>query len=189
MAGRTPWEASRAFFGPLRIALSCIATAKITTSSGGCDALGKVHSWSINGGEGVPLRGGYRFEAGMTYEIIKVDDDTLGPFKISTQGYLYSLYDKQGNELFGIHWHPGGSGGFQAPHVHFGSPVLSPQGPLPAKHHLPTPRMTFETAIRWAIEHGAEPIQADWQNRLTLAETPHLLYRSWHQSPDEAASS
>ena len=44
--------------------------------------------------------------------------------------------------------------------------------------------MTFENAIRWAVDFGAEPLYDDWQDRLTLAETPHMLYRSWSATPD-----
>lgn len=43
--------------------------------------------------------------------------------------------------------------------------------------------MTFETAVRWAIEWGAELLHEDWENRLTLAEAPHLLFRSWSNDP------
>jgi hypothetical protein len=39
--------------------------------------------------------------------------------------------------------------------------------------------MTFENAIRWAADFGAVPLREDWSNRLALAETPHLLHRTW----------
>jgi hypothetical protein len=65
-----------------------------------------------------------------------------------------------------------------------GDKVLSQVAPVSSKSHLRTGRMTFETAIRWATEWGAEPRHEDWENRLTLAETPHLLYRSWSVDPD-----
>ena len=43
--------------------------------------------------------------------------------------------------------------------------------------------MTFENVIRWAIEFGVTRRHDDWENRLTLAETPHLLYRTWSDQP------
>lgn len=39
--------------------------------------------------------------------------------------------------------------------------------------------MTLEAVIRTAIGLGAETHFSDWDNRLTLTEAPHLLYRSW----------
>jgi hypothetical protein len=51
------------------------------------------------------------------------------------------------------------------------------------KHHTLSGRMTLESVIRQAIGYGVEPIRGDWDNRLTMAEAPHLLYRSWHANP------
>ncbi|MGQ0779103.1 MAG: hypothetical protein ACT4NY_32595 [Pseudonocardiales bacterium] len=62
--------------------------------------------------------------------------------------------------------------------------ILSELAPVTSKSHLRTARMTFEMAIRWAITWGAVPLHDDWENRLALAETPHLLYRSWSTDPE-----
>ena len=51
---------------------------------------------------------------------------------------------------------------------------------------MPTGRMTLEEVIRYVIRAmEAEPLCEDWENRLTLAEAPHRLYRSWNYSPEE----
>ena len=123
----------------------------------------------------------------MAYRIVGIDDPDLGPFKVSTLAYHYSITDSRNRELVAIHWHPNGVSTTRSPHIHLGRSVNSKTSPLPDRHHLATSRMTFEQAIKWAIEFGAEPLCDDWRDRLDLAESPHLLYRSWHQSPDEAS--
>ncbi len=54
----------------------------------------------------------------MRYRIIHVDDPDLGPFRITTEGYLYALVAPDGREIFGIHWHPDGAGAVAYPHIH-----------------------------------------------------------------------
>lgn len=117
----------------------------------------------------------------MQYRIIP--DDEMGPFRITTEGYAYSLEDADRTELFAIHWHPLGPSAYTRPHLHLPRPVLTPSGPVEAGGHLPVARMTFELAIHWAIEWGAEPLVEDWEERLALAEAPHVLYRTWHVQP------
>lgn len=46
-----------------------------------------------------------------------------------------------------------------------------------------TGRMTFENAVRWAVEFGAVPMHDNWEDRLALAEAPHILHRSWSGDP------
>lgn len=161
--------------------MSCVARAKITVSPGGHRDVGRSHSWTINRGEGCELRGGRWLQARMQYRIIP--DEEAGPFRVTTEGYAYSLDDASGVELFSIHWHPLGVSTYVKPHLHLPRPVSTPSGLVEAGGHLPVSRMSFEQAIRWSIEWGAQPRVDDWQDRLDLAESPHVLHRRWHVEP------
>ncbi|MCW2675188.1 MAG: hypothetical protein JWR70_228 [Modestobacter sp.] len=60
---------------------------------------------------------------------------------------------------------------------------LAKGAPVTSKTHLVTGRMTFENAVRWAVEFGAVPMHDNWEDRLALAEAPHILHRSWSGDP------
>lgn len=183
MPGATPTEAVRAFVEPLQSALGCVARGKITVSPNGYDRMGVTHSWSINGGDGAPVGKGLNLFGGMQYRIITEDEEGYGPFRVTTEGYMYAL-ERDERELFALHWHPSGVSNVTGPHLHLGDPILTAESPINSKAHLPTARMTFEQAIRWAIEFGTPPLCADWEQRLALAEGAHLIFRSWSQDPN-----
>ncbi len=64
---------------------------------------------------------------------------------------------------------------------------MTEAGGFLAREPLHTGRFTFEAMIRLLVQNfQAAPLVADWENRFLLAETPHRLYRSWHQTPAEA---
>jgi hypothetical protein len=56
--------------------VACLGAGKILVSPGGRATTGKTHVWSLNGGDGLVLRGdaaGCRFLASMHYRIIPTD--------------------------------------------------------------------------------------------------------------------
>lgn len=182
LPGRTPAEAVKAFLQPLQDALACVANAKISVSPGGYGA-GREHSWTPNRGDGVALDGGFHLDARMKYRIVEQAHASAAErWRVTTLAYTYRLLDQAG-ELWVIHWHPDGPSPDRAPHLHLGTSLLAPSGIVTRKSHIPTGRITFERVIRFAIECGAEPKHADWDQRLLLAEGPHLLYRSWSGDP------
>lgn len=188
MPGRTPAEAVKAFLEPIEKALACVATAKITVPRGGLSPqVEQHHQWTINDGAGVELLTDgpdlFLFAA-MYWKVITDERDGYGPYRVKTLGYDYSLVQGENTELWAIHWHPSGRSWEKHPHLHLGDALLARTAPVSSKTHLFTGRMTFENAIRWAVDFGAEPLYDDWQDRLTLAETPHMLYRSWSATPD-----
>ena len=155
-------------------------------SPGGRQKTGAMHAWTLNGTEGAPLSTGHILKARMRYEIIK--DDKGEPWRVTTRGYMYSVEDADGQELLSAHWHPDTAGPHKRPHMHFPDRVVSPEGGFLAREPIHTGRITFEEVVRFAVRNlGTEPLCTDWENRLLLAETPHKLYRSWHQTPEEAA--
>ena len=181
MPGDSPYEAYVAFVEPLKAALSCIAHTKITVSPDGKHAVDRTHSWTLQRGLGARLRGGFRLDARMKYQIIRDDREGYGPYRVTTKAYDYALCrESDGVELFAQHWHPDST--YTAPHMHLGSTLLNPDEPLSRVAHIPTSRATLEQAIRLSMALGVEPICDDWDDRLTLAEGPHVLFRSWHGS-------
>jgi hypothetical protein len=188
LPGRTPAEARKAFLDPLSSALSCIARGKITTVAGGALAPGALNTWTLNAGNGAQVAEGLMLKASMRYEVIRDDRDDMGPWRVTTRGYLYSVEDGGGRELLSWHWHPDTSGIHVAPHTHFPSNVISMDGAFLAREPLPSGRITFESVIRYVMRaFEVPPLCADWDARLSLAEGPHVLYRSWHNDPAEKA--
>ncbi|GAA0333623.1 hypothetical protein [Micropruina glycogenica] len=179
MAGRKPTPAVSAFLQPIRRALRCLTETPLSVSAMHHYELDKPYSWSLNDAMGVSLRGLERRD-GMLYgymawKLIK-DPGPLGPFRVTTLGYDYSM--TLGNrELWAMHWHPEGRSNFREPHLHL-KPMANAEG---RPEHLPTPRMMFETAVRWAIEFGAEPIMPTWDDILSDTEQGHVRHRTWSQ--------
>ncbi|WP_104529542.1 hypothetical protein [Blastococcus saxobsidens] len=120
----------------------------------------------------------------MYWEVIEDDREGYGPFRVTTRGYDYSLVRGEATELWAIHWHPSGNSWERLPHVHLGDVLFADGAPVSSKSHLRTGRMTFENAVRWCIEFGGVPLHDDWDERLALAEAPHLLHRTWSANPD-----
>jgi len=186
--GQSPSEATDAFLAPIREALSCVARAKIITSPGGRHSVDVPHSWTINNDRGADLGHGQVLSARMRYRIIRDDREGCGPFRATTDAYMYELADGA-HELFALYWHPLGNSLEKLPHFHLGDKLLRDDAPIDSKSHMPMPRASFEQAVRWVIEFkGAVPLVQDWDDRLTVCETRFKLYRSWHTHPDEATA-
>ncbi len=101
---------------------------------------------------------------------------------------MYSIEAPDNSELMAAHWHPDGKSQHKKPHLHLSQNVVSQEGGFLAREPLYTGRFTFEAMIRLTVRNlGVKPVCEDWENRLLLAETPHMLYRSWHQTPAEAS--
>jgi len=115
----------------------------------------------------------------MQWKLIEDDRDGYGPLRVTTVGYMYSLGGHDQREYWAHHWHPTGVSPVAEPHLHLGPELLAESSPVSHKAHLPVTRTTFENVVRWVFEFGVPPAYADWRDRLDLAETPHLLYRSW----------
>jgi hypothetical protein len=184
LPGRNPAEAAAAFLEPLQSALGCVLHGKLVPSAGGRTQPGVQHAWTLNQGAGGRLSSGHVLKAAMRYEII--EDADKGPWRVTTHGYMYGVEDGHGLELLAVHWHPATAGRHKQPHLHFPDRVVSPEGGFLAREPVTTGRMTFEDVIRFCVRNlQAEPLRDDWEDRLLLAETPHRLYRSWHQTPAE----
>ena len=177
MPSRNPHKAFEAFIEPIRRAAGCLATCHVTPSPGGGHAPDVEHAWTLNGGIGVTARG-WHFEAGMKYVIIPEDDG----YRVTTRAYRYRLA-RAGHDIWRLHWHPGGDSDIAYPHAH----VALAGTPQPARNlltaHLPTPRMTFEQAVRWSAEVGFPMLRDNYEDVLAEGEAAHLVHRSWDIAP------
>jgi len=193
MPGATRADAVREFIAPLQQAFSCVARGKISTRRGGDQPkIDQEQQWSLNDGGGAvlrkrpdfPLAGRLELYASMYWRVIEDDREGYGPYRVTTTGYDYLLVIGETDELWAMHWHARGLSHEVKPHLHLGDKLLSDDAPVTSSSHLRTGRMTFETAIRWAVECGAQPLHDDWNDRLALAEAPHLLFRTWGADPE-----
>lgn len=151
MAGRTPNEAVDAFVEPIKKAMGCFASCKVSADVFDPDIVGVL---SLNRGEPVPLKktpGGPRIELDATirYTIVPADDER-GPWKVHTEAWVYELF-RDGERLIVFHWHPGGRIGF--PHLHV--EALTEHSKL----HVPTGRVLLEDVLTLAHELGAKPAE------------------------------
>lgn len=180
MPGRTPPEAVRAFLKPLEDALAVLdGVANLTVSKKGQYRKGVEYSWTINNGAGMRLGSAGTFFASMRFKIIDADPVRHeAPLRVTARGYLYSLKAPNGDDIWRMHWHPGGASQEERPHLHI-HPNL--------KQHQVSPRMTFEKAIQWCIPFGA-PLTCSLEEALAhleVAQAEHILYRSWADYPGE----
>jgi hypothetical protein len=113
--GATPYQAVEAFLAPIERALAFLGTGKVVGSPRGRTDTSKTHSWSLNAGEGIVLRGraaGSRFLAAMHYRIIPTNpekyDVEQGRWRVTTSAYLYELRTPDNAKLWAMHWHPAG---------------------------------------------------------------------------------
>jgi hypothetical protein len=183
-------EAFEAFIDPFRSALSCLGTAKVTVSPAGRTDRRKLHAWSLNDGQGMRMTGGLLLRATMQYVFLEDQSRENGPWRCSTRGYMYSVYDREDRELIAYHWHPSGASHYKAPHLHVGTPALAPTGVFTAGSHLPTGRVSFESFVRLIITDLKVPPQREtWASDLTLTEGVFEVWRSWSTTPPEIVSS
>lgn len=125
-------------------------------------------------------------QARMHYRIVEDGRPDMGPWRVTTEGYMYAVDTVDGAERFSWHWHPDTAGPHSYPHTHLAANIIGREGAFLSRTPMPSGRMTFEALIRYLLASGqVEPLCEDWDTRLTLAEAPHKLYRSWHNDPAE----
>jgi hypothetical protein len=127
--------------------LGCFASCKVTGDVFGMGPVGKL---VVNRYEPVRLdgRGKVQLSMQMSYQIVEAAGD-IGPFKITTVGWIYHLADSRGHDLFGYHWHPISDSHAKNPHFHNYA-----EGD---KRHYPTGRVLIEEVLELAREYGAKP--------------------------------
>lgn len=177
MPGRTPHEAVQNFLSPLQRTLSRF-TPNVLTVGGGYRP-GAEHVATVNGGRPTRLSGNDRLGMILTmrYRIIEEPQPGVGPWRVETTGYLYVIGDGEDREIVAYHWHP--TAAITWPHLHVGA-AAGDRSPALAKAHLPTGRrVAVEQVLRLAVELGAEPLRADWEQVLQESLEAFEQWRRW----------
>jgi hypothetical protein len=100
---------------------------------------------------------------------------------VRTDSYLYTIYDADGQEALGYHYHPRGRGEDQipAPHLHVfqSGPVCGAYLP---QVHLRTGRVALEDVVELLItDFQVESRLPDWEAVLDRARAHFAGARSW----------
>jgi hypothetical protein len=185
MAGRTQAEAVQNFIDPIRKALSCVTNMVAQVS--GYHASQNPLGLTINGGSPLPLKCEHKTRIAIRQQFAVVSGEgERGPWKVSTENYIYEIEDEERNRLVAYHWHPGT--GKDAPHLHVGMGVGLEARPDFMHAHLPTGRVSIEEVLRWVIEEcGVEPNRTDWKSVLDETQGRFEKWRLWsHGVPPES---
>lgn len=126
----------------------------------------------------VKSREGLTVSVLMNYKIINAEGD-IGPYKVRTTAYYYSIENKSGAELIAYHWHPEGTD-IPYPQVHVGQGVLKDKEYRLQEKHFPTGRISLEQVMVLAMkEFGVKPIRQDWETVLGHTQGRFDKYKTW----------
>lgn len=173
LAGKSEHTAVRAFVAPIQRAISCFFKEQVRPTGYKSDQ--GIAELVFNNGEPAQFQGnsGLALELAQQYEIVHAGDRHLGPYKVSTRAYQYSLVNADDDsEVYAYHWHPDSH--HTIPHVH---------APPNSKTHLPTGRIAIEQMLLLAYELGAQPIDPQWRRKIVGALDAFEEHRTWHYRP------
>ncbi len=182
MAGRTPRLAVNAFVDPIKEAVGCFASCKVSFDVDEPETEGVL---TFNEGGRVPFRraaGSKRvgLEALMRYRIVEAAG-SRGPWKVNTTAWVYDLY-RDDQHLLSFHWHPISSSHYVLPHFH------AKASRAYHRLHIPTGRVLFEDVLTLAEELGAAPKRSDWLAVCAKNRDNFALGASWgvhHRTDDD----
>jgi hypothetical protein len=178
LAGRTPPEAVLAFLEPLKEVVGCVTDAGFvargrrphipytaTFQTGGAAKLSRP-----DGQRPIILRLAHEY-------IVREAEGEIGPWKVSTRGWIYDIADADGTPIVAFHWHPD-RGRATWPHIHA-------YGDHPSvyldKLHPPTGRVSIEAVVRFLINDlDVVPLKEDWEQILARREAAFIAWRTWH---------
>ncbi|MCU1670801.1 MAG: hypothetical protein JWP40_3728 [Blastococcus sp.] len=136
----------------------------------------KTHSWSLNAGQGIVLRGqaaGSRFLASMHYRSIPTDpekyDIQQGRWRVTTLAYLYEFRTPDNAKLWAMHCiRPARA-----------TPPSRTSTCTPSSPTVTSPRRDRRSSQRCSGAVVAELQNTQWRTVLAESEGVHQLYRSW----------
>ncbi len=176
MAGRTAHDARQRFLAPLQRALSCVTRAQLVYGHDNTPEMTQALAVSEE-----PVRLARRAGAPLALSLaqhfaVLHPDEPQGTWKVRTLAYRYQLDGEDGRELLSWHWHPPPLSASPEPRPH----LHVPRGGLPARHHVPTGRISVEGVLRFVVaELGVRPLRADWSAVLDQAEASFREQRTW----------
>lgn len=178
MAGQTDYEAVQNYLDPLSRAISCITPA-VLNNRGGYRASERPHTLTLSE-DPVRLASNEIFFLSLTqyYRAIDVPGDAdRGPWKVTIDGYEYSIDDAEGHEILAFPWHPATAPAF--PHLHLSAGASIGRKGL-QEAHIPTGRIAIESMIRLLIaDFGVKALRDDWAEVLDDTQVRFEQYRTW----------
>jgi len=175
MAGRTPADAFKAFREPIQRAVACFAHTRV---SGNVLAPGRRGVLTLNSGEPLTIKSRattIEITCSISYEIRKTNLSGLGPWKVSTLGYIHTVL-LNGDLAVEFHWHPEDGSNVWYPHVH---PRLAGPGRDRGGMHIPSGRVLVEDVLIFAQERGAIPLKDDWEGIVGDIKSRVAVSASW----------
>lgn len=125
----------------------------------------------------LPGPGRVSIELLMNYRVYEHPDPSRGPWKVSTTGWIYHLFDQRDTAQVQYHWHPRHNVGF--PHLHHGDGGL----------HYPTGRVLVEDVLLAATELGATPgDDSRWAEVQEQNRAMFVRGATWGVGPDPAGA-
>jgi hypothetical protein len=178
--GKTPREAVQNYVTPLQQAVSCVSKAVLRPS--GYDPSDEP---LVLLSQQMPDRlatTDLYFDVAQWFRII--EDPANGPWRVTTEGYKYTIETEDGEEILGYHWHPRSLSHIREPHLHLGTGARIGRSELEtAKAHLPTGRVSMEDFIQLLIEVFAAHPRRDWRTILKATGDLFWKYASWGKKP------
>jgi hypothetical protein len=116
-------------------------------------------------------------EVRIEYRIEQTDSRAFGARALA---YVYTILDRNENEIVAFHWHPGGGSRVRQPHLHvLHRSSIPPSVDLDdlalADLHLATGYVRFRDVVHMLIEEiGVQPLRDDWRDVLHVGETQPL---------------
>ena len=176
MPGRRPREAVKAYVEPLQRNVALICKGVLLPNN--YDRLEETSVLTL----AEPCMLNRRTDLFLVFaqEYRVIPDVTNGPYRVTTMGYMYSVESREGEEIFGYHWHPTGQSITKFAHIHLGQGAKIGHPDLNSKAHFPTGRVAFEDIVALLIQvFGAKPNRPTWQAVAERTRSLFVKHKSW----------
>jgi hypothetical protein len=174
VAGRKPAEAVDQFLDPIRKAVACIVKQPSLNRGHGDDPKQNPHSLVLNIGDPVRIQGSQLwFSLTQSYDVLEAEGER-GQYKVSTNSYIYAIYDgpDEESEIISFHYHPQNNVDFCHMHLR--------QDERFGDVHFPTGRVAVEEVIALAIRDlGVKPRLKEYRSILTTGLDKFRQWRTW----------
>lgn len=188
MAGRTPRQAARAFFAPIKAAVGCISPQPLSLVVDPGYELGARVGAITRNLEAVPVRGAlgtFWLSVAIAGRVIEDERPDRGPYRVTTTQYSITLSEDadESREILAYHWTPEAPGGqVRAPHLHIGRSALNDRyadDPICLhRRHVRTDRVSIEQIALMAIEEfQVTPQNPRWFSVLSSSHGTFTRYR------------
>ncbi|MGC4107327.1 MAG: hypothetical protein QM753_13470 [Thermomicrobiales bacterium] len=188
MAGRTPRQAVRAFFAPIKTAVGCVSSQPLTLLVEPDFRIGARIGAMTQNLDAIPVRGTlgtFWISLAIAGQVVEDDRPDRGPFRVMTTQYSFTLSEDadEAREMLAYHWTPEAPGDqVRAPHLHVGRTVLNDRyrdDPMCLhRRHIRTDRVSVEQfALLLIEEFRVTPQNPRWHSVLASSHGTFARYR------------